>query len=103
MMQKLGVRDAIERLAKNNMDFARLFERDAFDVGMYRPGTVDAQQPHKRDEIYVIATGSGEFVVHDERQPFAQGDVLFVPAASNIGSRILRTISQISASGGKQI
>jgi mannose-6-phosphate isomerase-like protein (cupin superfamily) len=80
MMQKLGVRDAIERLAKGNADFAWLFERDAFDVGMYKPETVDAQQPHKRDEIYVIAAGSGEFVAQDERQPFVQGDLLFVPA-----------------------
>ena len=79
MMLKLGVRDVTERLAKNKVDFVRLFERDAFDVGMYKPEKVDGQKPHMRDEIYVIATGSGEFVVQDERQPFIQGDVLFVP------------------------
>jgi mannose-6-phosphate isomerase-like protein (cupin superfamily) len=38
------------------------------------------QEPHSRDEIYVIASGSGTFQCGDARSPFKAGDVLFVPA-----------------------
>ena len=38
----------------------------------------DTQQPHKQDEIYFIASGSGTFFKNDERILFS--DVLFVPA-----------------------
>lgn len=46
----------------------------------YAPRGEDHQQPHTRDELYVIAAGSGWFVHGDERHPFTVGDLLFVPA-----------------------
>ena len=49
-------------------------------VEWYAPRQVDRQQPHTRDELYVIAQGSGWFVNGDTRHPFGVGDVLFVPA-----------------------
>src|SRR5207237_5423026 len=47
---------------------------------LYAPRGTDPQTPHTRDEIYIIATGSGEFVRENERINFAPGDVLFAPA-----------------------
>lgn len=47
---------------------------------MYRPAKHDRQRPHTRDEIYIVARGSGWFVNGIERHPFQTGDVLFVPA-----------------------
>jgi len=38
------------------------------------------QGPHDRDELYVVASGSGTFVRGAERVAFGQGDALFVPA-----------------------
>ena len=49
-------------------------------VEYYAPRGIDRQQPHTRDELYVIAAGSGWFVNGDERHPFGVGDMLFVPA-----------------------
>ncbi len=40
----------------------------------------DSQTPHERDEIYVIAAGSGEFEINQAIQPVETGEVLFVPA-----------------------
>lgn len=79
-MEKLTVSSALDRLRKANSDFARLLERSAFDVGLYKPETVDPQEVHKRDELYVIAAGTGDFVCGDITTSFAPGDVLFVPA-----------------------
>lgn len=49
---------------------------------MYKPNKIDKQQPHTRDEIYVVVSGSGYFVNGDERHPFVPGQVLFVPAGT---------------------
>ena len=49
-------------------------------VKYYAPYGTDEQTPHTRDELYVVAQGSGTFVNGDSRHPFSAGDVLFVPA-----------------------
>jgi mannose-6-phosphate isomerase-like protein (cupin superfamily) len=49
-------------------------------VKYYAPCGTDEQTPHTRDELYVVARGSGAFVYGDSRHPFSAGDVLFVPA-----------------------
>lgn len=60
--------------------FANLLTRGELEVEYYAPHGSDPQQPHKRDELYFIAAGTGEFVCNDARVPFSPGDVLFVPA-----------------------
>lgn len=47
---------------------------------LYAPRDHDPQTPHAQDEVYVVVSGSGEFVNGEERHPFGPGDVLFVPA-----------------------
>jgi mannose-6-phosphate isomerase-like protein (cupin superfamily) len=47
---------------------------------MYAPRGVDGQQPHSRDEVYVVIRGSGTFVHGETREPFIAGDFLFVEA-----------------------
>ncbi len=49
-------------------------------VKYYAPRGTDEQTPHTRDELYVVARGSGTFVNGDRRHPFGTGDILFVPA-----------------------
>ncbi|MFC5410204.1 cupin domain-containing protein [Larkinella bovis] len=49
-------------------------------VEIYQPEQVDRQQPHEQDELYVIISGTGEFLNGDVRTRFQPGDVLFVPA-----------------------
>jgi mannose-6-phosphate isomerase-like protein (cupin superfamily) len=79
-MLKLTGRDALRRLADTNTDFARLIEKDVFDVSLYKPEKIDPQTPHARDELYVIASGSGKFFCDRETEAVATGDVLFVAA-----------------------
>ena len=57
-----------------------LLEHGSLAVELYAPRGVDSQQPHTRDELYVVAQGTGEFVNGDVREQFGPGDVLFVPA-----------------------
>ena len=38
-------------------------EHGSMQLRLFAPGAVDRQQPHTRDELYVIAAGSAECVV----------------------------------------
>ena len=57
-----------------------LFSHGTMTVKYYAPQQVDPQTPHKQDELYVVASGTGTFVRDDERVRFITGDVLFAPA-----------------------
>lgn len=54
--------------------------RHGVEVEYYAPRGVDPQTPHKRDELYMVATGAGWFVVAEQRRRFSAGDLIFVPA-----------------------
>jgi mannose-6-phosphate isomerase-like protein (cupin superfamily) len=60
--------------------FANLFRHGSVQVEIYAPRGVDLQEPHTRDEIYVVASGSGLFINGGQRTPFSTGDVLFAAA-----------------------
>ena len=60
--------------------FAVALERGSLSIELYAPRGSDPQQPHTRDEVYVVVSGRGEFVNGPERHAFAPGDLLFVPA-----------------------
>ena len=60
--------------------FAVVLEHGTLSVEIYAPRGVDPQTPHTRDELYVVMSGSGQFVNGEGRHRFGPGDVLFVPA-----------------------
>ena len=55
-------------------------ERGQLQVEFYIPEGTDLQEPHNRDECYVVISGSGRFQMGEEVIPFNAGDFLFVPA-----------------------
>lgn len=79
-MPRLTVAHGRAALAGVATPFAELFRHGTLAVEYYAPRGVDGQQPHARDEVYVVASGTGAFVDGDARYPFGPGDVLFVPA-----------------------
>ena len=61
--------------------FIELFKHGTLSVELYAPRGIDPQTPHARDEIYVIASGTGTFRhSQDEDVTFGPGDVFFVAA-----------------------
>lgn len=79
---KIGTKEALEKLKKESSPFLTLFEHGTLSVEIYKPEKVDLQQPHPRDEVYVIVSGSGEFLNDGVRTNFRPGDFLFVPAGN---------------------
>jgi mannose-6-phosphate isomerase-like protein (cupin superfamily) len=58
-----------------------VMEHGSMELRYYAPRAADRQTPHDRDELYVVASGRGTFVVGGQRVPFGPGDALFVAAA----------------------
>ena len=52
-------------------------------VEIYRPAKTDLQTPHVQDELYVVISGSGDFLNNGKRVSFQPGDVLFAPAGAD--------------------
>jgi mannose-6-phosphate isomerase-like protein (cupin superfamily) len=81
MTERITPASALEQLAAaHGKEFVRLLRHGTLEIEIYKPGGVDRQQPHSRDELYVVISGSGYFVKGDARHPFEAGEVLFVPA-----------------------
>jgi mannose-6-phosphate isomerase-like protein (cupin superfamily) len=57
-----------------------VFSHGSLEVELYSPAGYDAQKPHRRDEIYFVARGTGLFFDGHRRHPVAPGSFLFVPA-----------------------
>src|SRR5579864_7861528 len=60
--------------------FIEAFSHGTLVVELYAPVGVDPQTPHTRDEVYIVVSGSGDFVVAGEHSRFKPGDALFVAA-----------------------
>ena len=80
-MTQITVKSALATLEQKEVAFTELFQHGSLTVECYRPHVVDEQQPHARDEVYVVISGSGMFFNDGISLPFSAGDVLFVPAA----------------------
>lgn len=80
-MSRLTISNALQSLERTKAPFAELFSHGSLSIEIYKPEGIDLQQPHSRDELYVIASGSGFFVNGESRERFEQGEVLFVPAS----------------------
>ena len=78
---KLTTRHALAHLPDaQGQRFATIFQHGTLAVEIYAPRGTDPQNPHTRDEVYFVASGTGEFVCGETRQPFAPTDLLFAAA-----------------------
>ena len=60
--------------------FVTAMAHGTMSVELYAPRGSDTQTPHAQDELYIIQTGSGDYVMGEERVVFEPGMVLFAPA-----------------------
>jgi mannose-6-phosphate isomerase-like protein (cupin superfamily) len=73
---------ALAQLKKSSQLFLELFQHGTLSIEIYKPFEKDYQQPHDRDEVYIIISGSGEFINENTKINFQSGDFLFVPAGT---------------------
>lgn len=84
MKERLTPHHALAALARSEqqLPFVELFAHGTLSVEMYQPVGEDRQTPHTRDEVYVVVSGSGDFVNDGVRRQFEPGELLFVAAGS---------------------
>ncbi len=81
MSPVLSPADALARLpGPNGERFVELFRHGSLAVELYAPRGRDPQQPHTRDELYVVVSGRGTFFDGTSRRAVAPGDLIFVAA-----------------------
>ena len=80
-IENLTIDNALGQLpTASGEPFINLFNHGTLEIEMYAPKGHDPQQPHDKDEVYVIAKGTGWFVNGNSRHRFEPGQVLFVAA-----------------------
>ena len=79
-MTNFTIAQALRRLVEAKADYTQLIDNAAYDIGIYQPEGMDPQEPHSRDELYIVAAGTGQFIYAGESKPFGPGDLFFVPA-----------------------
>lgn len=79
-MNRLTPSRALQKLGEVDEKFRPLFSHGSLEVEIYQPDRVDLQTPHTRDELYVVISGTGQFINGDQQHAFEPGEVLFVPA-----------------------
>jgi mannose-6-phosphate isomerase-like protein (cupin superfamily) len=81
MNYHITIAKAVEALKKNiDKPFTVLSQNGSMRIEYFAPKGSDMQQPHRQDELYVIASGSSQFFREGEMISCTEGDVLFVPA-----------------------
>lgn len=60
--------------------YGLMLQHGSLEIGFYKPRGTDTQQPHEQDEVYIVQSGYGRFVVGDDQHDFEPGEALFVPA-----------------------
>ncbi len=76
----IPLKQAIKKLKTTNSEFAKVMEFADLEIEYYQPNKIDKQQPHTRDEVYIIAQGKGEFIRKNKKYKIKTHDVLFVKA-----------------------
>ncbi|MGB5238013.1 MAG: cupin domain-containing protein [Flavobacteriaceae bacterium] len=77
---KIDKDQAVEALRAVPDTFKTFFRHGTLSVEVYKPDKIDLQEPHDRDEVYVIISGSSEFQNGKQKVKCKSGDFLFVPA-----------------------
>ena len=80
--REVSIEKAHQLLRERGGLFTTVFQHGTLEVEIYKPEKVDHQQPHDRDEVYVIASGTGTFHNGHREWQFQPGDFLFVPAGA---------------------
>ena len=65
---------------KEGVWFKEVLAKGEFRLEFFAPRGTDYQTPHDADEFYIVARGSGDLIIENERFSFQIGDALFVPA-----------------------
>lgn len=78
---RLTIAEALAHLpGPNGESCVSVFRHGSLVVEILAPPSSVPLPPHTRDEVYIVARGTGELLRDGTRLPIRPGDFLFVPA-----------------------
>jgi mannose-6-phosphate isomerase-like protein (cupin superfamily) len=78
---RVTIAEALAQLpGANGASFVSVFEHGSLVVEILAPPSSVPLPPHTRDEVYIVARGTGDLLNDGTRVPIHPGDFLFVPA-----------------------
>lgn len=77
---QISTEAALAQLIHQASPFKELFTHGTLSIEIYKPIEQDHQQPHTRDEVYIVIAGTGKFLHGETITNFSAGDFIFVPA-----------------------
>jgi mannose-6-phosphate isomerase-like protein (cupin superfamily) len=83
----IHVREVERRLSAGNGGYEIVHASPGMEVGVYVlvAPEPDRQQPHDRDELYVVLEGRGTLQVEGEQVDLEEGEAAFVKAGADHG------------------
>lgn len=84
-MDPIRVRDVQRQLEQGNGGYEIVHTSPGLEIGVYVlvAPEPDRQQPHERDEVYVVLAGRGTLVIEEDSVDLQQGDAAFVAAGDD--------------------
>lgn len=84
-MDPIRVQEVQRRLASGNGGYEAVHTSAGMEIGVYVlvAPEPDRQQPHDRDEVYVVLDGRGTLELEGERIDLRLGDAAYVPAGAD--------------------
>ena len=84
-MDPIQVAEVTQRLAAGNGGYEIVHSSPGMEVGVYVlvAPEPDRQQPHDRDEVYVVLDGRGTLEIEGEQMDLKVGQAAFVPAGAD--------------------
>jgi mannose-6-phosphate isomerase-like protein (cupin superfamily) len=84
-MDPIHVREVERRLASGNGGYEVVHTSPGMEVGVYVlvAPEPDRQQPHDRDELYVVLDGRGTLEIEGDPVDLKAGEAAFVPAGAD--------------------
>jgi mannose-6-phosphate isomerase-like protein (cupin superfamily) len=84
---RFELEDVLRALAPDRHDFAEFFRAPSgtlsLTIARWPAGSIDEQQPHTEDEVYLVWSGRALLTIGDERVAVEPGSVAFVAAGVN--------------------
>jgi mannose-6-phosphate isomerase-like protein (cupin superfamily) len=81
----IRIREVERRLEAGNGGYEIVHTSPGMEIGVYVlvAPEPDRQQPHDRDEVYVVLAGRGTLQVEGDEVDVKEGDAVFVPAGAD--------------------
>jgi mannose-6-phosphate isomerase-like protein (cupin superfamily) len=81
----IHVQEIERRLEAGNGGYEIVHTSPGMEIGVYVlvAPEPDRQQPHDRDEVYVVLDGRGTLQIEADKVNMKQGDAVFVPAGAD--------------------